>query len=485
MKRNKHSLSHYRLSTLGMGALYPVGMYEVLPGDTFQQGTSVLLRCSPLLAPVMHPVTVRIHHWFVPLRLLWAGWEDFITGGKDGLGDGVGTPPVFATPTPIAKGSLADHLGIPVGATGVSISQFPFLAYKKIWEDWYADQDFYDPATLPALDPYWDCLPVAWEKDYFTTSRPWPQKGPDVVVPLGSTAPVIPTGDGVPLWANDRGSTSRLQNNVNSDANWNPGNATSTAPAAWSDPKLVADLSVAGGANVNDFRRAFAIQRYQEARARYGSRYTEYLAYLGVRSSDARLQRSEFLGGGKQTISFSEVLKTGAGEDPAEPIGTMKGHGIAAMRSARYRRFFEEHGIVLSLLSVRPKTIYMDGIPRLWTRTTKEDYWQRELEQIGQQEVIAREVHHQGGNTVWGYQDRYSEYKQIPSTVHADFRDTLNHWHLARSFATPPALNGSFIICDPSKRIFAEQTTDPFWCMTFNSIQARRMVRRGSSSRII
>lgn len=488
MKRSKHGLSHYRLLTGGMGYLTPVGMYEVLPGDTFQQSTSLLLRCSPLLAPVMHPVTVRIHHWFVPTRLLWDGWESFITGGKDGMGDGVGAPPTFSSATPVAKGSLADYFGIPVGTVNQAVSQFPFLAYKKIWEDWYTDQDFYDPATLPPVDIHWGLLPIAWEKDYFTTSRPWPQKGPDIVVPLGNAAPVVGRG-GPPTFtfSSDAQTPQQMQgNSTDTDVHISAGPLTGGNKAMlWGDTQLEADLTSAAGANINDFRRAFALQRYQEARARYGSRYTEYLAYLGVRSSDARLQRSEFLGGGKQTISFSEVLKTGAGEDPAEPIGTMKGHGINAMRSARYRRFFEEHGYVISLLSVRPKTIYMDGIARMWKRTTKEDYWQRELEQIGQQEVVDTEIHHAGTGTVWGYQDRYSEYKQIPSTVHAEFRDTLDYWHLARKFASPPALNGSFVICDPSRRIFAEQTFDPFWIMAFNSVQARRMVRKSGSARIL
>lgn len=480
---------------MGMGKLYPLACFEVLPGDTVQQSTSMLLRFAPMIAPVMHPVTVRIHHWFVPNRLLWDGWESFITGGKDGLGDGVGNPPTITATAATEKGSFADYIGIPPGSTPAQladVSAFPWLAYRKIWEDWYVDQDFYDADSLPPVDNNWGLLPISWEKDYFTTSRPWPQKGPDVTLPLGDTAPVI--GTGAPLFTAgmSSGTPSNLYASLGetfvrtaSDAD------TGDTTMSWVDPKLVADLSAAEAVSVNDFRRAFALQRYQEARARYGSRYTEYLAYLGVRSSDARLQRSEFLGGGKQTVSFSEVLQTGPGTTEGAPVGantgvgTMAGHGIAALRSNRYRKFFEEHGWVLSLASVRPKAIYQDGIHRKFTRTTKEDYWQRELEQIGQQEVLTREVHYEGGETVFGYQDRYSEYKQEPSHVAGDFRDTLNFWHLARQFAAPPALNGSFLVCDPSKRIFQEQTTDPLWVMGYNSIQARRMVRASGASRIL
>lgn len=220
----------------------------------------------------------------------------------------------------------------------------------------------------------------------------------------------------------------------------------------------------------------------------YGSRFTEYLRYLGIRSSDARLQRPEYCGGGKQVISFSEVLKTGAGEDPAEAIGTMKGHGIAAMRSRRYRRFFEEHGIVMSLMSVRPRTMYTNGLHRSWSRRTKEDYWQRELEQIGQQEVYQREVFADGtagDATVFGYADRYADYRHLPSQICGDFRGNMDFWHLGRVFASAPILNASFVTCDPSKRIHAVQTEDVLWCMISHSIQARRLVRQSGVGRII
>jgi len=483
VKRFKHSLSNYKLLTAEMGMLVPINLTEVLPGDSLQQSSSILLRCSPLMAPVMHPVTVRVHHWFVPTRILWDGWESFITGGKDGAGDGVGSPPTLTSATPVVKGSAADYFGIPPGTVNTAVSALPFLAYKKIWEDWYVDQDFYDETTLPPVDLGWGLLPHSWEKDYFTTARPWPQKGPDVSMPLQGQANVIPQG--VPTFTNTQGGPPFNMRLTTDGHNMWSGAAGSEYNAMWQDPKLAVDLSAATAVNVNDVRLAFALQRYQEARARYGSRYTEYLRYLGVRSSDARLQRAEFLGGGKQTISFSEVLKTGAGEDPVEPIGTMKGHGIAAMRSNRYRRFFEEHGYVLSLLSVRPKTMYVQGINRMWTRQAKEDYWQRELEQIGQQEIDNKELHHAATPGIWGYQDRYSEYKTIPSTIAGDFRDTLNHWHLARDFATPPTLNGAFLVCDPSKRVFAEQTTNPLWVMSYNNIQARRMVRKSGSARIL
>lgn len=489
MKRNKHSLSHYRLLSADMGGLVPVGCFEVLPGDTVQQATSMLLRVSPLVAPVMHPVSVRIHHWFVPHRLVWDGWEDFITGGSDGLGGDAGEFPAYTTPEGgVTVGSVADYMGVPPGVAGLNVSALPFRSYNLIFNEFYRDQDLVveqDPDFYLG-QPH----PVAWEKDYFTSARPWPQKGPEVLLPLGNSAPVLPTSDGaVPVWKNAYASSGLGTGTSTNQVLLNGGNASGTAPLGWEDPKLYADLQAASAVNVNDVRLAFALQRYQEARARYGSRYTEYLRYLGVRSSDARLQRPEYLGGGKQTISFSEVLVTGTGLSADDPVGTMKGHGIAATRTRRYRRFFEEHGVVLSLMSVRPRSIYTDGLHRMFYRRTKEDFFQRELQQIGQQEILNAEVYAKGDTSdgnVFGYQDRYSEYKHHPSTVHGEFRSTLNYWHLGRSFTDTPVLNQQFVSCYPSDRIYADQTSQAkLWIMVNNNIQARRMVNRSGSSRVL
>jgi len=496
MKRTKHSLSHYKLLTCDMGELIPITCYEVLPGDSIQQATSVLLRVSPLLAPVMHPVSVRVHHWFVPNRLTWnkyyegtgKTWENFITGGSDGLGNG-STPPTYTSPGGAVKGSFADYVGLPIGVPG-TVSVLPLLAYNLIHDEHYRDQDLVNP--LWGSPSSGTIAKVAWEKDYFTTARPWPQKGPEITLPLGTQAPVrgIATGSQAfpsgPLSGFDNTGavtypTGRIVGTTGADAylyvDGSPGSL----------PRIYADLTEASAVNVNEVRRAFALQRYQEARAQYGSRYTEYLAYLGVKSSDSRLQRPEYLGGGKATISFSEVLQTGPGTDD-DGVADLKGHGISALRTRRFRRYFEEHGFVMSLLSVRPKTMYAQGVEKMWTRQTKEDYWQRELELIGQQEVVKQEIFATGTPTdqeIFGYQDRYAEYRHIRSSVAGDFRDTLDFWHMARKFASQPVLNSSFIQCDPTKRINAVQTEDVLWVMCNHSIQARRMVTKKTIGRII
>lgn len=506
MKRNKHSLSHYKLLSSDMGQLVPIGWFEVLPGDTIQHATSALVRAAPLLSAVMHPLQVRIHHWYVPYRLLWNEFEDFITGGPAGV-----SAPAFPTVTLAGAatiGSLADHLGIPTGIASLQFSALPIRAYYRIWNENYRDEDLeaalgaglavgsgdsaFGGTNLPQT--------VAWEKDYFTSSRPWEQKGPAVTVPLGSTAPVS-TIAGVSVLAPQlpvrfRNATSgaipsgNMLATVPADGAPQP---TSTASGALSGQplyieNLAANLAGASAVTVNVLRQALALQRFEEARARYGSRYTEYLRYLGVRSSDARLQRPEYLGGGKQTVQFSEVLQTGpsAAPDQANTVGALKGHGIAALRSNRYRRFIEEHGLIMTVMSVRPKSIYMNGMARQLNRRIREDFWQKEFEHIGQQPVKNKEVYaaHASPEATFGYQDRYDEYRRLESYVSGEFRTTLNYWHMARDFGSAPALNASFVACVPTMRTFASSATDPLYVMANHSIQARRMVARTGKSYI-
>lgn len=476
MKRFKHSLSNYKLLTTDFGKLVPCNLTEVLPGDTIQQATSALIRVSPLLAPLMHPCVVRVHHWFVPHRIIWNEWEQFITGGEDGAGDGYTYPTITAGGSGFANGSLPDFLGVPPGVANLEVSALPIRAYNKIFNEYYRDQDLVTAVTEDTTD----IQQIAWEKDYFTAARPWTQKGSEVTLPLGGTANVGNAGKSGAVAVQDF-----------SDDSWNLMTANTThvgygGSASTEGQGLVADLSEATGASVDEVREAFALQRYKEARARYGSRYTEYLAYLGINSGDARLQRAQYLGGGKQTISFSEVLQT-SNDGTNGAVGDMSGHGIAAMRSRRYRKYFQEHGYVISLMSARPRSMYVDGLERTWNRRTKEDYWQKELQHIGQQAVQNKEVYAQGtaadANT-FGYADRYAEYRHQPSTIASEFRTTFNYWHMGREFSSLPTLNQDFTDCDPSKRNYAVQDKDVLWIMASNSIQSRRLVDANAGGRI-
>lgn len=504
MKRSKFSLSHYKLFSADAGYIVPVACYEALPGDTIQQATSMLVRASPLLSPVMHPVEVKIHHWFVPNRIVWEGWEDFITGGPNGT-----SLPAFPTiDVTSTVGSLADYLGVPPGnSSDATISALPFRAYAMIYNEFYRDQDLNSPVPFTDANGVdsttnTDLLRACWEKDYFTSARPFQQKGPAVSVPLSGfsqvtglgviagTNPTVHTyydapGAGTNHSITGSAYTSNLRvraSNANTSGATGSGlNSAADVRAEHSYPGSTASIGV------SDLRQAMALQRYEEARARYGSRYVEYLRYLGVRSSDARLQRPEYLGGGRQTIQFSEVLQTAPGTGSYnDSVGALKGHGIGALRSNRYRRFFEEHGYVISVAIIRPRAIYADGLHRSFSRRTKEEFWQRELQHIGQQPIRNSEVYALGAvgtnNNTFGWQDRYDEYRSIPSGIAGEFRTILNYWHLARQFATTPALNSDFVTSNPAKRIFASMATNGFYIMANHSIQARRMVSpRGTS----
>ena len=328
---------------------------------------------------------------------------------------------------------------------------------------------------------------IAWEKDRYGIARPWTQKGPEVTLPIAGQADIQSnTAEGT-------GNNFSVKDSSGNQKFIDTGSAfafLSTSPGASDATKLYADLATAQQVSINDFRAGFALQRYQEARARYGSRFTEYLRYLGITPSDARLQRPEFLAGGSTRLSFSEVLQTTPNSEAnVAGVGDLYGHGIAGVRSNNFRKFFEEHGIIVSLLSVRPKAMYLNGIDRQNLKITKEDYFQRELANLGQQEIQTRELHvDSGGSDIFGYEDRYQEYRTgTPSQVTQDFRDTLNAWHLGRELASDVALNKTFTECQPSDRIYQvnEATADPLWIMANHKVVARRMVPKRANPRVL
>lgn len=501
MKRNKFNLSHYKLGSADMGKLYPISVFEVLPGDTIQMHSSVFLRFAPMVAPVMHPIKVSLYSFFVPYRLLWEDWEDFITGGQDGLNTSVPPTHKITAENGVPQGSIADYLGVPVGYKG-EFSSFPIRAYYKIFNEYFRDQDLVNPvANGEAVDggphEYSNAtspLAVSWEKDYFTTARPWPQKGATVTVPVDGA----PQGEGATITGSGIvkldtnllfGGVSATQSDSTTGKTlkfYHTGEAEPTYAQAVVDGAnftINSGSSGIGSVDLNSLRESFALQRFEEHRAMYGSRYTEYLRYLGVRARDSRLQRPEYLGGGKSTIQISEVLQTA--QDGTTPVGTLRGHGIGVNRGRTFRRFIEENGLVMTLMTIRPIAIYMQGLNRMWSRQVKEDFYQRELEHIGQQEVYERELYATGDTTssindetVFGYQNRYDDYRSVPSTVCGEMRSTLDYWHMARNFANAPVLNSSFIRGNPTKRIFAEQTMNEIYFMAQHSVVARRILSK-------
>ena len=489
MKRSNFNLSHQKKLTADMGYIIPITWYEALPGDILRQSTTALIRMTPLVTPVMHRVFVRIHHFFVPNRLIWDDWEDFITGGSDGKDDTI--HPYKSMSSAIQNGSLFDYLGIPphTPATPIRFNSLPLRAYNLIYNEYYRDQDLVTEIPINKTsgldnDPNYTLKKASWPKDYFTTCRPWEQKGDEVVVPVGGTAPV--RGIGSTLGAFSGGGSVVVVETGNTDAkNYTKGINTNfyleQDPSNIGYPNVRAYLSEATGIPINDLRLALALQRDMESKAQYGSRYSEVLAHeFGIRNQDSRLQKPEYLGGGKSVIQFSEVLST----DGAN-TGDMYGHGISAMRTNSFRRFIPEHGIVMTLMSVLPEPLYTSGLNRSFIRETKEDYFDKTLQFIGEQEVYNKEIQvtHTDREGIFGYQKRYDEYRYIPSSIAGDMRTTLNTWHYGREFRGDVALNQTFTDCTPTKRTQADLNAKSMIITAHHNLIAKRQIAKNPMPR--
>ncbi|MBX2833767.1 MAG: hypothetical protein KTR28_02225 [Micavibrio sp.] len=488
-RRNKHNLSHFRNSSCRMGQLVPIGAIEVLRGDTFKHNTNMFMRMSPQVNPVMHPVHTHIHHYYVPMRLLWDKWEDFITGGED-FSDASVVPTINFSSSPVEAGDLANHLGLPVGYSGTA-NAFLFRAYNLIYNEIYRDQQLQDEAVVSSdsgadSTTETDLLNANWGKDPFTTARPDDQLGSAVSLPLGDQAPVTGIGfSGSPGMAG-AGTVRETDGDVAYGSNERVTAQTSVSfknnglTGTSARPEIYADLSAASGADLNDLRLAIATQQWQELINQSGNRYQDYLGRYGISNFDARLQLPEYLAGGKQTVQFSEVLQTAEGDDP---VGSLKGHAIAALRSNNYMKFFKEDGFVITLMHTKPIPMYMEAVHKMWTRRTKEQFYQKEYEVLGMQEVLNQEVQHDHSEPdgLFGYAPRFEDYRRIPNTIHGDFATTLKDWHMARFFdGNDVALNPSFITCNPTDRIFADQTEDAhhLYLTVQHKLSARRIVSK-------
>lgn len=462
-----------------MGQLIPIACIPVLPGDTIGHHTNALVRVSPLAAPVMHKVDVRIHHFYVANRTLWEPWENFITGGEDGMN----TDKVDTIEADGVAGGLLDHLGVPP-VPGAEINALPIRAYNFIFNEFYRDQDLSPLIGGTSLE----LQNIAWGKDYLNTARPWSQKGPAVSIPLGDSA-LIHTGAAegttIGIISDAEGS-----NDGRRKLNHQTGTNVKVDPDVEVPGNIMyADLSNAIGADPIDVRRAWGMQRFMENAAQFGSRYPEKMRQLGS-TYKGLMDRPLYLGGGSQSVNFSEVLQTapeGTGRDFG--VGDMYGHGIAATRTNKYAHRVQEHGYVMSLLSVRPQSIYQHGIHREWLRQDREDFHDPFLDLIGQQEVWRGEAWFiaTGNQNTFGYSDRYDEYRSHPSNVSSEFRDVLDYWHLARQYdaETPPVLNDDFVKCVPTKRIHNEQTQHALWVMAHHSIAAHRNIPAKPRARLL
>lgn len=532
-RRNAFNLSYESKLTLNMGELVPIMCMPVVPGDKFRVKTETLVRLAPLVAPMMHRVNVFTHYFFVPNRLLWNQWEDFITKGVDGVDVpvfpkiGISAASANVVKAHLGDSSLWDYLGLPsiakVGSTvvanspngvnlpstGIEVSALPFRAYNLIYNEYYRDQNLTDPIEF-SLDggvqtPTVDFMRLkrrAWEKDYFTSALPWLQRGPEVTVPIqgsGTDLDVVyenTSGEQKQRWTNPQGQKFELGElyGFNSHLNTEESNETqllgiptiSTSRgnrAMEFDPKGTLKVSVDEmGVNINDLRTSNALQRWFERNARGGSRYIEQiLSHFGVRSSDARLQRPQFLGGGRMPISVSEVLQTSS-TDATSPQANMAGHGISAGVNNGFKHYFEEHGYIIGIMSITPRSGYQQGIPKDFTKFDNMDFYFPEFAHLSEQEIKNKELfvsddeaYNEG---TFGYTPRYAEYKYKASEAHGDFRGNLSFWHLNRIFEGRPNLNSTFVECNPSNRVFATSETDDdkFWVQMYQDVRALRLM---------
>ncbi len=626
MKKSKFNLTHLHSTTLDPGYLVPFLCMPTLPNDTFRIGLSTFIRAQPMLAPLMHEVRLFTQYWFVPNRILWDEWEDFITGGED-LSLSPPLPYVTSTAADATAGSLWDYLGFPL-VEGLEVSALPFRALAEIWNTRYRDQDLQDELVIDYgsnedTTTSRKLLSPAFSKDYFTTARPFTQRGGDVAVPviqgLGGSGinrglrvkykllacyptAVEPAGlvepriscdpafsaqnldvlvrqwissktedqlqklmlDRLPADGDKAAFTETMMQEhrleifydsmygqppgfkvtfdvfvfiesvlpfeqpgvivetnsmvlaqtcppgmykpssgnspyydfpnwsghqvcaffpLNKSQNVAPNNSWSAALSNTCEYTYAISAPSTAGVYIRDLRRSAALQRYAERSLKYGNRYEEFIQReFGIKPRDYRIQRPEYLGGGRGLLNISEVLQTAEAADTG--VGTMRGHGVASISQRPIRFRCPEHGVLIGLLSIRPKSVYTQGVDREWLKRSRLDFFTPELASIGMQEVLQQELYALPDNKtdVFGYSERYQEYRYQKPLVTGEFRTTLNFWNMARMFANSPNLNAEFIsmehAVDDFKRPFQVQdnSAHAFICMLKNHIRAYRPI---------
>lgn len=538
--RSLFNLRHERKFSADWAWLYPIMCIETVPGDTFRLSTEVLVRTAPLIAPIMHRVNVKVNYFFVPNRLLWSEWQDFITGiNQSATYEPTDPSSYFVTKIPpyiaadstfntvqtglgkrlLEDGSLADFLGFPTHRPNtningtVNVQLLPFRAYQKIYNDWYRNQNVeaqgwkenYQGLLGGLVTTYREQTLTLrkrmWEKDYFTSALPFAQRGDATPIPLANGGiEYVPTGTTKvkDIYGNPLPDTSDTDLLVTFNHGAGPSEFTQVSSSGVSgnialnfdnSSNLKANITIG---TINDLRTATRLQRWLEINARVGGRYIEQiLGHFGIKSSDSRLQRAEYLGGWSAPIVVSDVEQTNsssasvASGQTMTPQGTLAGKGTSYNNSKPIKCFCEEHGFIIGIMSIMPRTAYQDGLPRMFNRIYKEDYYFPEFANLGEQDIKKSEVYFPIASArTWaddrfGFQERYCEYKYIPSTVHGEFKNNLQFWHLGRAFNSEPALNKSFVECNPRNNVFAvESGVSHFYVNLINDIRAMRPMPR-------
>lgn len=497
-KRYYHNLSHTNQCSFNQGELIPVLVEEILPGDKMSLSVEALVRFAPMVSPMMTRNNLRFYAFYVPNRIVDSNWQSFIFGNEDGTSGPQSLLAVSSTVSSQPMHRLLDYLGYlpltaPFTRSYTFSNPYPYLSYVKIYNEFFRDQNLQDEYVInrSTINPNnfvasVGLLRKAWEKDYFTSALPFLQRGPASSLPIsfsgsdvttsifnneidGVSQPWLKSTDSPAVSSNlyDTGVESSVYHNVGvvSDKSagtiWQPSNLAQFLRAESTLDEIEASFLI------NDFRKANKLQEFLEKNARGGARPTEQLrVHFGVRPSDARLQRPEFLGALTLPISISEVLQHSETTSTGTPLGEMGGHGIGVAGNRLFRnKFFEEHGTLMVLACVIPRSAYYGGLNRHNIKLDRFSYYWPEFSNIGEQPVYKSELYFNPDNVpdyndpseIFGYQERYAEYRYHNDEVHGKFQTDLSFWHQARSFDSTVALNGSFVQCNPSDRIFALQ----------------------------